>query len=470
MMASELDKFLEMSLDEYIATKKDVFRNLGNKSIGAASKSTINTGPAFKAERRKSIDDEVEDEDEVMDNESELLGEGSFLNSSDKLNKSLGMWRGPSAETNFIDLEYMKDDFDEMFNDPELKKSCEGNPLSQQKQNNPKDLRERINNGPNSNNNKNNMGERRTNDPNANNNKNSVRERLTNGPSPNKSNNNNNANTSKQQKTPVQAPNKQNNVNANANWRSNMQTQHSMSLTSLNTEGGLSGNGQYRRRWNNNFRRRNNDGCGNRGNGFVNIGAKNMNWNNSRNGGASGMYNNNNSMNNGRIQRSNQRSNVDLNKRIKSVLEQINSTGSMYLNRQAGSVRDLTIECPSISFPGRIPTGGLQTAAQPILQNQQQQTQSDLKSLLGVNESNLKAETMAMWAGKLLDLFQSGQQQTVHKPIYDIQIQKEIHQLQGKPLFYKCPSGEVVSSDGSGVDNCKVTPSSSGVTLNYRFG
>ncbi|CAD7013693.1 unnamed protein product [Ceratitis capitata] len=190
-MASDMDKFLEMSLDEYIASKKKFY--------------------------------------EVMENEVEALGETSLMNTNDKLNKSFGIWRGPSAETNYIDLDYMKDEFDEMFNDPELKVSHED---KQMKQNRSKDLRERLNR---------------------------------------------NLNASK---------------NNNTNCSSTNNNQNSVSLMSLNTEGGSSGNGQFRRRWNNNnnrnFRRRNTDGCGgNRGSGQQNNGGQKMNWNYNRNNGGS---------------------------------------------------------------------------------------------------------------------------------------------------------------------------------------
>ncbi|XP_004522636.1 myb-like protein I [Ceratitis capitata] len=427
-MASDMDKFLEMSLDEYIASKKNSVCSNEKKSVA----NNIGAG------RRNSKTNDLNDEDEVMENEVEALGETSLMNTNDKLNKSFGIWRGPSAETNYIDLDYMKDEFDEMFNDPELKVSHED---KQMKQNRSKDLRERLNRNLNA-------------------------------------SKNNNTNCSSTNNNVVHDEQTIPTVNRN-NWRSNMQTQqNSVSLMSLNTEGGSSGNGQFRRRWNNNnnrnFRRRNTDGCGgNRGSGQQNNGGQKMNWNYNRNNGGSpnGIHNSNalSMNNNGRIQRFNQRNGQDnLNKRIKTVLDQINGTSPVFLNKQP--VRDLTIECPSISISGRLASGALQNASKQNLQVPATQTQSDLKSLLGVNENNLKADTMAMWAGKLLELFQSTQQQTVHKPIYDMQIQKEIHELQGKSLLYKCPSGEVVSSDGSGIENCKITPNSSGVTLNYRFG
>uniref|UniRef100_A0A1A9WBA7 Uncharacterized protein n=1 Tax=Glossina brevipalpis TaxID=37001 RepID=A0A1A9WBA7_9MUSC len=57
----------------------------------------------------------------------------------------------------------------------------------------------------------------------------------------------------------------------------------------------------------------------------------------------------------------------------------------------------------------------------------------------------------------------------VHKPMYDMKIQKVIHEIQGKTLQYNIPGGSLVTNDGIGLNNCKITPSSSGVSLNYRF-
>ncbi|XP_011196712.1 homeobox protein 2 [Zeugodacus cucurbitae] len=425
MMASSMENFMDMSLDEYIATKKNSLRNIDKESQGAVISPSNSLGCAFKAGHRNSkISNAANDYDEVMGEKSlSITNEDSPVNSSVLLDKSIGIWRGPSSETNYLDLDYIRDEFDQMFNDPELQISNEGKSLNVHKVKLPNDLRERLQNS-----------------------------------------NANNSSTIKEREK-CHTGNAKNAI-PTCQSKSNMDTkQNAMSFSS--------GNAHYRRRWyNNRNARRRNDGCGNRGSNYMNNESQNTNWNKHRNGGnGSGVCNGNIlHFNNGRIHRFNQRNNQDnLNKRIKTVLEQINSNNSVYLNKQAGTVRDLTIECPSISTSGRLTTNVLQTTTQ-VLKPPTNQVQSDLKALLGVNDNNLKADTMAMWAGKLLELFQSGQQQTAHKPIYDMQIQKEIHELQGKSLLYKCPSGEIVSSDGSGIDNCKVTPNSSGVTLNYRFG
>ncbi|XP_065369176.1 putative uncharacterized protein DDB_G0267716 [Calliphora vicina] len=91
-----------------------------------------------------------------------------------------------------------------------------------------------------------------------------------------------------------------------------------------------------------------------------------------------------------------------------------------------------------------------------------------LKSLLGF-QGNVSGEMMPVFASRLMDFIQNGlQNPSVHKPVYDMKIQKDIHEIQKKPLLYKCPGGEVVSSDGAGV-NCKIIPRTSGVSLNCRF-
>lgn len=53
-------------------------------------------------------------------------------------------------------------------------------------------------------------------------------------------------------------------------------------------------------------------------------------------------------------------------------------------------------------------------------------------------------------------------------PKYDMKVQKEIHSLQGKPMFYG-PNGVVISSDGTGVDNERVKPVSTELSMNMRF-
>ncbi|XP_039969418.1 uncharacterized protein DDB_G0287625-like [Bactrocera tryoni] len=422
-MASNVENFMDMSLDEYIATRKNSLHSIDKKSTRAG----INTSNNFEAESRNSkISNDANDYGEVMGkNFQSVTDEKAPVSSSGKLNKTFGIWRGPSCETNYIDLDYMKDEFDEMFNDPELQLSSEVN-KKVLKVKNPNDLRELLQNS-----------------------------KII------------DCSTIKGSEQCYHTDNERSGIQKTT--QSNSTTEIRQSAMSF-----LGGSGQFRRRWykNQNAGRRNKDGCGNRRNNYMNNESQNKIWSKNRNGGSgSGVYNGNilPINHNGRIHRFNQRNNEDnLNKRIKNVLEQINSNNSVYLNKQAGPVRDLTIECPSIT--GRLTTGVVQTTPQQVLKPPVNQAQIDIKALLGVNDNNLKADTMAMWAGKLLELFQSGQQQIAHKPIYDMQIQKEIHELQGKSLLYKCPSGEVVSSDGSGIDNCKVTPNSSGVTLNYRFG
>lgn len=51
---------------------------------------------------------------------------------------------------------------------------------------------------------------------------------------------------------------------------------------------------------------------------------------------------------------------------------------------------------------------------------------------------------------------------------YDMNLQKEISEIQGKPLMYACPGSFVVSSDGKGL-NCFSEPDSTGKSLNHRF-
>ncbi|XP_055381719.1 putative uncharacterized protein DDB_G0282499 [Condylostylus longicornis] len=69
-------------------------------------------------------------------------------------------------------------------------------------------------------------------------------------------------------------------------------------------------------------------------------------------------------------------------------------------------------------------------------------------------------------ASKLLEIIGTSSKP---EPKYDMKIQKEIHALQNKPMIYRCPDGEVISSDGPGIRDVPVKPSSTGITLNQRF-
>lgn len=205
---------------------------------------------------------------------------------------------------------------------------------------------------------------------------------------------------------------------------------------------------------------------------------KNNNWNNNNNHN----HNNRNNFSNGRIQRfNNSRCNFN-SKNIKIVLEQLKQHNPMILYSTAGTP-NLTIEATSSnqnsngfihSTPPvliKTPNTSLpQTNVIETLNTPQPQSKGSevIKTLLGVNEVGIRNDMMPVLAGKLLDILNASNP-TVHKPIYDMKIQKEIHDIQKKPLLYKCPGGEVVSSDGAGIPDCKIQPRVSGISLNNRF-
>ncbi|XP_055919729.1 putative uncharacterized protein DDB_G0289263 [Eupeodes corollae] len=199
----------------------------------------------------------------------------------------------------------------------------------------------------------------------------------------------------------------------------------------------------------------------------------NNNWNNNNN--------QRNNQANGRIQRFNSSNKTNLNsKNIKIVLEQLKQRNPMILYSSAGTP-DLTIESTinnrqnssgftNFSIP-KIMKAETSTQSHAMLEsadNSQSKGSEAIKSLLGVSEIGIRNDMMPALAGRLLD-FLNGTNPTIHKPIYDMKIQKEIHEIQKKPLLYKCPGGEVVSSDGAGVPDCKIQPKVSGISLNNRF-
>lgn len=231
-------------------------------------------------------------------------------------------------------------------------------------------------------------------------------------------------------------------------------------------QNGLSSNGNgQRNRWRN---------YNNRNRRYQNM---HTNWQNKgRN------YNNNNNAS-GRIQRFNNYAHPNLNsKNIKIVLEQLKQRNPMILYSTAGTP-DLTIETtsnnvqnskgfPKFEAPTIIKSDSKLSVGNAVetvdAAAQFKGSSETIKSLLGLNEIGIRNDTLPALAGRLLD-FLNDAKPTMHKPIYDMKIQKEIHEIQKKPLLYKCPGGEVVSSDGSGIPDCRIQPKASGISLNNRF-
>jgi len=73
-------------------------------------------------------------------------------------------------------------------------------------------------------------------------------------------------------------------------------------------------------------------------------------------------------------------------------------------------------------------------------------------------------------AKMLIDKFDEVRQSR-NQPKYDMILQKEISEIQGKALFFTCGSGApcVISHDGEGIDDCKVKVSTTDVSMNQRF-
>lgn len=104
-----------------------------------------------------------------------------------------------------------------------------------------------------------------------------------------------------------------------------------------------------------------------------------------------------------------------------------------------------------------------------VMQTQQQQ-QSPAALVPMITPENFtrmnSMELMPFAAQTMLNHITTVQQN--FGPKYDMKLQKEIHSLQGKPMFYGS-NGIVVSSDGSGVGDERVTPVSTDLSMNMRF-
>lgn len=83
----------------------------------------------------------------------------------------------------------------------------------------------------------------------------------------------------------------------------------------------------------------------------------------------------------------------------------------------------------------RMPVGNLTPQAQAALNLNTNGSQSsggnvdNLKDLLGF-QGNLAGDMMPVFASRLIDLIKNNVQPPVHKPIYDMKIQKDIHEIQ----------------------------------------
>ncbi|XP_053682965.1 uncharacterized protein DDB_G0287625-like [Sabethes cyaneus] len=99
-----------------------------------------------------------------------------------------------------------------------------------------------------------------------------------------------------------------------------------------------------------------------------------------------------------------------------------------------------------------------------VMRTQQQQQSAAM--MPSVNPQNMSQnELMPFAAQTLLNHISTVQQN--FGPKYDMKVQKEIHTLQGKTMFYR--SSGVVSADGPGITNERVKPVTTDLSMNMRF-
>lgn len=87
---------------------------------------------------------------------------------------------------------------------------------------------------------------------------------------------------------------------------------------------------------------------------------------------------------------------------------------------------------------------------------------------LMLGESFLRSCIASAWPKLAGPLFEQMNAHKLEKK-YDMKLQKEISELQGKQLLYTCPGLQVVSSDGPGIESDAPTPTATNVTMNQRF-
>uniref|UniRef100_A0A8D7ZVY7 (northern house mosquito) hypothetical protein n=2 Tax=Culex pipiens TaxID=7175 RepID=A0A8D7ZVY7_CULPI len=98
-------------------------------------------------------------------------------------------------------------------------------------------------------------------------------------------------------------------------------------------------------------------------------------------------------------------------------------------------------------------------------QLQQQGGQMQRPGLLGVAPSNCPQMAPFAAANVLLNHLTTVQQN--FGPKYDMNIQKEIHELQGKKMLYG--TNGVVSTDGPGIEDERIRPVATDLSMNMRF-
>lgn len=139
-------------------------------------------------------------------------------------------------------------------------------------------------------------------------------------------------------------------------------------------------------------------------------------------------------------------------------------------NPTLGSVMNMTIEstvCNDSLANSSLQSNNSSVTSEPLQNGMVSSSLGILQPSSVLDASGgIKLELMPFIAGKLLEALQGTN--TVNTPKYDFKVQKEIHTLQNKTMIYKCPGGNVISSDGPGLP-CKMTPASTGISLNQRF-
>lgn len=135
----------------------------------------------------------------------------------------------------------------------------------------------------------------------------------------------------------------------------------------------------------------------------------------------------------------------NLNESISSAQNMIIETPSNYINLVPSPPLNSSFQIPHESspvqrnnnnkIPQSYPIGNLTPQAEAALNLNSTATVSNnsnesLKSLLGF-QGNVSGEMMPVFASRLMDFIQNGlQNPAVHKPVYDMKIQKDIHEIQ----------------------------------------
>ncbi|KAL5288054.1 hypothetical protein ACFFRR_008726 [Megaselia abdita] len=201
------------------------------------------------------------------------------------------------------------------------------------------------------------------------------------------------------------------------------------------------------------FRNRNNNNYNNNNNNRRNNN-NNKNFNNRRN------YNNNHNNNQNNFNRNNNNMN--------NIIRNNRRPNNNNMPRNDNFIKD---QVRNISFNNRSSNDNNFTVTSKLSLTSPSAQLAEAQNL--ISKSKVTASDMGTIASAMMAILRGTASAPLQEQKYDMEVQKEIHAMQKKPLFYKSSNmsigGEVISNDGTGIDDERFTPNATKTSINQRF-